>query len=301
MDVLQILNSIGYTDLRDIGNDFQTKPLYRDSDNPTALCVSKKTGQWYDFVTKDGGSIAKLVKITLGLPSTSAARDFLGEDCPLLTKEHSVELKGVKKFDKELLLKLRKDHTYWINRRIKESTIEVFEGGTTFNGRMNYRYVFPIFDERDSLVGFSGRQLKDNPDFHKWKHIGSKSNWLYPLKWNYDYISASKQVILIESIGDMLALWEADIRNTLVTFGIDISAKVVQFLLKMDIEKTFIAFNNDENNNSVGNEAAIDGYNYLCKFFDPSQIRIAIPDGKDFGEMSLEQINLWKQKYLLPK
>ena len=190
-----------------------------------------------------------------------------------------------------------KNHDYWVSRGISARTVSTFEGGVTFNGRMKNRYVFPIFDEHDELIGFSGRLLDINMNLPKWKHIGAKSNWCYPLKWNYNLLLKLKEVILIESIGDMLALWEAGVKNTIVTFGIGISHSIIEFLLRIDAQRILISFNNDEQNNLVGNDAADKERRHLMKYFDDSQIIIAIPDYKDFGEMDGEQINLWKSKF----
>lgn len=301
MDVQQVLYNIGYTQMRDLGKEFQMRPLYRDSDNYTALCVNKHTGNWFDFVTKRGGHLEELVQLTLRLPTVENAQEYLGSTCQFVRPTiEIVELKDVKKFKKELLFKLNKDHSYWLGRNISEKTINTFEGGTTFNGRMAYRYVFPIFNENDELVGFSGRRLTDNENFPKWKHLGGKSSWIYPLKWNVTDIVLSKEVILLESIGDMLALWEVGIRNTIVTFGVDISVKIVQFLLRIDTRRILIGFNNDNGNNFVGNQAAEHGRKQLLNFFDEKQVIVAIPEFKDFGVMKPEQITAWKKQYLQP-
>lgn len=297
MDVLEVLQKIGYTDLQDSGRDFRTRPLYRASDNKTSLCINKSTGEWYDFSQRTGGGIARLVQLTLNLPTLDSVKEYFGGTLPvsLARIKDSIELTDVKKFNKELLIKLSRDHEYWLNRGVSEATINTFEGGIANNGRMRHRYVFPIFNNREELVGFSGRLIINSDSLPKWKHIGSKSNWCYPLKWNESVIKASKVVVLVESIGDMLALWEAGIRNTIVTFGLDISVKIIEVLLKFDVKQIFISFNNDFDNGLVGNEAADDAKLKLLKFFDPEQITVALPDAKDFGEMNQEQIEIWRQ------
>ncbi len=299
MDLKEILHRIGYVNLQDHGKEYRTAPLYRSSGNSTSLCINKANGQWYDFSARDGGSLLGLVKLTLNLPSMKAAKDYVGDETLTIesTGKHRYELDETKKFDKALLLKLRKDHSYWEGRGVSIRTIETFQGGTTFNGRMCYRYVFPILDEKDDLVGFSGRRLNDNSDYPKWKHLGAKSSWLYPLKWNKKFIIESKEVILVESIGDMLSLWEFGIKNVLVTFGVDVSPKIMELLLRFDANRVLIAFNNDSGNGMVGNKAAVDGRKLLLKHFDPEQVIIAIPEEKDFGEMGQTQIDLWKNKF----
>ena len=295
MDGKEILQKIGYTDLREGSKEWSTRPLYRDSDNYTALSINKVTGDWYDFVERIGGKLPQLVQKTLQLPDNQAVEAFLGDSSYKITIKNNYELTDVKKFDKQLLIKLGKDHSYWASRGVSVHTVNTFQGGVTFNGRMAYRYVFPIFNDREDLVGFSGRRLNENENFAKWKHLGKKTGWLYPIKWNAHIIMEKKEVILVESIGDMLSLWEAGIKNTLVTFGVNVSPKIIEFLLKIDAQKIIIAFNNDSDNKSVGNFAAEEAKLKLMNFFDERQITIAIPESKDFGVMSIEQIDLWKK------
>jgi DNA primase len=99
------------------------------------------------------------------------------------------------------------------------------------------------------------------------------------------------KVILVESIGDMLALWEAGVKNSIVTFGLEISLEILNQLLRMDVDKITISFNNDEGNNDRGNIAAYKGRKKLLKYFDSKQVEIKLPSGyNDFGEMPANEI-----------
>jgi len=301
MNVLDILRKLGYTSFRETQTHYAVRPLHRESDNDWAVAIDKQTGQWYDFVKKQGGTIYKLAALTKGFKTKKEVLDFLqmdlGPSGAEMEIQHRYELEEVKCFDKNLLCKLNKDHTYWIERGISPLTIATFEGGVASNGRLKDRYVFPIFDDRDNLIGFSGRNLIKTSRAPKWKHIGAKSNWCYPLKWNHHIIIPKQEVILVESIGDMLALWDAGIKNTIVTFGVSISRSIIEFLLRIDAQRILLALNNDEDNNLVGNEAADKESRHLAKHFDEHQIVIALPDSKDFGEMSVEQIQAWQHKF----
>jgi len=289
-DVKEILSSLGYK-LRDVGKEFRTKPLYRDSDSDNVLSIKKDTGYWYDFKTSQHGSFDKLVKITLGL-------DDLKTEEYLKNKDWQTEASGIEKekleelkiFPKELLCKLEKDHSYWATRNIKEETVSIFEGGVASNGRMKDRYVLPIFNSKKQIVGFTGRDLIGNKKA-KWKHLGDKSKWVYPLFFNKDHVLKAKSIILVESVGDMLSLWQAGVKNTAVTFGLDINNALLNLFIRMDLDKIYISFNNDEN--QAGNQAAKKLYFKLIKFFDKEQILIALPTKNDFGEMNEEEIKEW--------
>jgi hypothetical protein len=296
-DFAEILTDLGYT-LRDYGKEYRTRPLYRESDNDTILTIEKSTGKWYDFKELRGGAFEELVRRTLKLPSTDEAsewlkkKDFTSEGSDA---EEKPLIKDKKIFSKEVLSRIFSEHEYWNKRGISTTTLKIFEGGVVRSGRMKDRYVFPILDGRNNLVGFSGRDLLnlENSKRPKWKHIGDKSNWKYPLQANYKTLKSIREIILVESIGDMLALWENEIQNIIVTFGLDVSTSVVNLLLKLDPNKIYISFNNDSSNNNAGNVAAEKAKRKLLKYFDRYQIQIALPDKKDFGEMDKEEIDRW--------
>ena len=161
---------------------------------------------------------------------------------------------------------------------------------------MKNRYVFPIFNSRDEIVGFTGRYIKEvTGDYKiaKWKHIGSVSNWCFPLKYNLKEIQSKKEVILVESVGDMLALWNAGIKNTIVTFGLTVSKAITTLLIKLDINKIFVSFNNDDEHTGAGNRAAEEAAQKLLLHFDPDQVCVRLPSKNDFGEMTGTEIEQW--------
>ena len=103
----------------------------------------------------------------------------------------------------------------------------------------------------------------------------------------------TKKVILVESIGDMLALWEKGVKNVIVTFGLYVSPKIKQILMALDPNKIYISFNNDDN--KAGNNGAIKAYQNLKRQFDTHQLEINLPPKNDFGCMSSEEIKIWNQ------
>lgn len=300
----EILVEIGY-ELLDRGNSFRTKPLYRDSDSPDVLSIDKDSGVWYDHKERRGGKFEELVRISLSQENITETKEWIKSRLPN-ESTHSNNLpkpkvNSVKKYPKELLLKLNKDHSYWESRGISIEAVETFNGGVASEGQMKNRYVFPVFNSRDEVVGFSGRYVNKIPeDFKiaKWKHIGSVSNWCFPVKYNLKQIQSKKEVILVESIGDMLALWNAGIENVVVTFGLTVSKAITTLLIKLDVRKVFISFNNDGTENSAGNRAAREAAEKLHLHFDPSQIEVALPTKNDFGDMSEVEIKQWHSSLL---
>jgi hypothetical protein len=296
-NIYQILTNIGYS-LKDYGREYRTKPLYRDSDNDTVLRIYKDTGFWVDFKENISGNFPLLIKKSLKLESEDQAKVWLKEKNYSYASDNKIQqpkIKDKKTFDKDLLLKLEKNHNYWTNRGVKEETLSLFKGGLAKAGKMKNRYVFPIFNSKEEIVGFSGRDVTNESKI-KWKHLGDKSNWCYPTYLNLDYLKENKEIYLIESIGDCLSLWDAGIKNTIVTFGLEISTSILNLLLKIDPNKIYISFNNDIAKNNAGNNAAEKAINKLLRYFDRKQLEIKLPSKKDFGEMSFEEIKAWKIK-----
>ena len=105
---------------------------------------------------------------------------------------------------------------------------------------------------------------------------------------------AEKEVFLVESIGDMLALWDCGIKNSLVSFGLDLSVPCLNTLLKVDPTKIYICFNNDANSSGAGNAASQKLKKKLLKYFDPSQVKVCtLEKYNDFGEMPYPEIELF--------
>jgi len=291
--VKDILTQIGYT-LRDCGKEYRTKPLYRDSDNHNVLCIKKDTGVWFDFKENKYGKLEDLVKLTLDLKDITEAKDFIKNKFNYQApKVQKPELESSRPYSKDNLNRIYPEYTYWQNRGIGKDTLKVFESGVMKDGKLKSRYVFPVFDKLNRLIGCAGRDVSGNNPI-KWKLLGQKKLWVYPFKYNRKYIAEQKKVFLVESIGDMLSLWEAGIKNTLVLFGLNVSSKVKQVLIMLNLEKIYISLNNDMN--SAGNDAAQKIYLDMLKHFDKQQLSIELPTKNDFGCMSKSEILQWKNQ-----
>ena len=92
----------------------------------------------------------------------------------------------------------------------------------------------------------------------------------------------------------MLALWEAGIKNCIVTFGLSITPKIKQILMLINPNKIYISFNNDVN--QAGNIAAEKAHGNLRRQFDLPQIEIKLPPKNDFGCMTKQEILTWKNQ-----
>lgn len=296
LNVFQVLTDLGYK-LKDHGKEYRTRPLYRDSDNDSVLRIYKDTGKWVDFKQNISGDMNSLIQLTLKLENTTKAEEWLKNKNFAFKSPIEIEkplIKSSKKFDAEILSKLEDYQDYWLKRGVTLETLKVFKGGVAKMGKMKNRYVFPIFNAKNNIIGFSGRDVTSVSKI-KWKHIGEKTEFVYPLFINSQIIQEQKEIILVESIGDMLSLWQAGFKNTLVTFGTNLSLAILNYCLKVDPKIIYISLNNDFEKNHAGNIGADKMESRLSRYFDKNQLKIALPPKKDFGEMTNEEILKWKK------
>jgi hypothetical protein len=289
-DIRSILESVGYV-LRDDGPFWRTKPLYRDSKNPTSLRIRKSTGHWTDFSASLGGNLQELMDLTVGRPVdlSSLAVEDLAEIKECIRTNTNVKREWAN-------ATLVKSYNFYLQRGISQVVQEEFNLRVCQSGKMTRRVVFPIFDEEGEVMGIDGRTLFNVQP--KWKKLGYKLDWVYPLT-SVPHILDKNEAILVESIGDTLALYEAGIKNVFCIFGLKISSKVIGKLIELGVGKVIIATNNDKdfqenpNTRQAGNRASEKIAEKLLKFFDPSVINIKLPPKKDFGDMGKPEIINW--------
>jgi hypothetical protein len=282
--IKDILESIGYQ-LIDCGNHWRTSALYRNGDNKTAVQIYKNTGVWTDFVDNQGPKpIEALIKLTLKddrKQLNSILKNILNGEVVEHTPRELIQMENI--YPDTILERLFPNYNFYKNKKISEETQKFFRTGLAGVGQMYRRMVFPIYNEHGQIVGFSGRKVDDNNDYAKWKHLGKRRNWIYPAyvpsEDNVDkIISEKKQVILVESIGDCMSLFEQGIKNTLVTFGLGINSNIISYLSSKEINRIIISNNNDfESSKNHGLISSIKTFIVLSKFFNLDQLVIKLP------------------------
>lgn len=304
----KILIDLGY-DLSDKGSYWQTNAVYRNGDNKTAIQIWKNSGIWKDYVANTPYQpFKKLLEISCS--DDNKIEQFLkessDENLTFNTYSKTPKMQAEAFFNQDEITTLIPHFSFYNNKKISDDTLHLYQSGFAMSGRLNGRMVFPILNENKKIIGLSGRHLLWNQSsmFSKWKHLGRKSCWIYPIHMSDKNIFAQatedkQEIILVEGIGDSLALTEQKIYNHLVLFGLDISSKQMSYLLSLQVKKIIIATNNDANKqDNRGLKAAIKLYAKLAKYFDPEKIEIRLPILKDFGEM-LENnicISKWENK-----
>lgn len=297
--VRDILLDIGYN-LRDQDNMwYRASAVYRGGGNPSTLAINKETGAWKDFKTGDKGSLRELIRLTLNISHDEVREKFKDLQTKSSHKPSRPKLlpEEGEIFSPSVLDNFLQDNSYWNERGITDETLEPFKGGVCSAGVMKNRYTFPVFNSRQDLVGITGRyiyNIKEASLTKKWKIKGAKKNWRYPLQVNAKILKKIKKVILVESIGDMLALWQAGYKHVMVTFGTEISLSIINLMLTLDPDQIILSFNDDSGRGDAGNNAAKKEYKKLSKYFDQNQLRICLPTGQnDFGGMSSDEILAW--------
>lgn len=299
--IQEVLTSLGYT-LSDKGSYWQTSAIFRGGDNKTAIQIYKDTGIWKDYVQQTPYMpFEKLLKITLKTNDDSLIKNYIKTDCDFdferRTSEKKIEME--KTYPESSLSRLLPHYKFYNDRGISTDTLKLFKGGLATEGKMFQRFVFPIFNSDNKIHGFSGRIMSKSSTAPKWKHVGVKSKWIYPHNLSLNEIQKKQEVILVESIGDVLSLFENGYKNILCTFGLEISPSLISYLVGVNPKKIIISFNNDKlSKNNAGKNGAIKNFLKLQKFLDNQKIYIHLPTKNDFGEMNSEDFTEWSNKLL---
>ena len=289
------LRNLGFSP-KDFGDYFRMKAIYRQGSNPLALCVEKNTGNFRDFGAfspyPQKGSWQDLQRL---VGKTSSGISFNRPQ-----EEQEKFMKQVE-FPIEMLKRLLPMWDFYTERGISEETMKSFQSGMAMSGKLARRICFPVFNTANKIIGFAGRWYKSqvpNEMTPKWKLISPKTNFVYPCHLNKPNTLG---VILVESIGCVVRLKECGINNAFCLFGTSLGGGLLKYLISENPNRIFIATNNEPDNNSIGNLAAEKIQKKLVKFFDESKIHVELPFGKDFFDMTNEEVVRWynnlQQKY----
>lgn len=304
-DFQGILESVGYT-LIDCGDHWRTQALYRDGDNKTALKIYKNTGVWMDFVQNRGSKpFEALIELTTKDKKETEAilANSYTDEVSNYQPNEKIQMERI--YPDSSLEKLFPNYHFYQGKNISEETQKAFQVGLAGVGKMYRRMVFPVYNEHSQIVGFSGRHVDSNNEkwkhLPKWKHVGKRNNWVYPA-FNTstgvdEEIELKKEVILVESIGDALGLYEQGIKNVLVIFGLSVNSNIINYLSGRAVVNICIATNNDSGSSeNRGLIAAVKSYLKLSSYFDLGSLSVKFPPKpyNDFGDAHLNDCDIKK-------
>lgn len=289
-NIEEILVDLGYTLTKD-GDGWRARPIYRDSSNDTSLKVYEN-GNFCDFSAGIRGTFTELVRLTKNLDSIDKAREYLNSkdyqySAPNKSIEEPIIRKEYKIFSPEITNELKQDYSYWNKRGISDDVLKLNTGGV-YKGR----YWFLIYNSKGEIIGKTGRDLTGKSKI-KWLHKGKRNSWVYNAYLNSKTIQEKKEVIIVESPGDYLSLAECGINNVLVLFGVEMSLSILNYLLRINVNKIYLSLNDDKENNLVGNLACEKLARRLNKYFDYHQIMLK---NNFFGCNDLNELLLDKGK-----
>ena len=305
--IKECLERLGYK-LSDRGQYWQTNAIFRNGDNKTAIQIYKNTGVWKDHVEGTSFSpLKRLVEITIGTNDSNEIKKYMDEDESTIgimysnnVNKEKIQMEEI--YPESCLSKLLPHYKFYNDKGISSEVLKNLKGGFATSGKLNKRFVFPIYNELGQIHGFSGRDMSNYEGRPKWKHIGKKKSWIYPLYSNKEVnesIQKSGEVILVESIGDLLSLNQNGYKNVLVTFGLDVSNKLSCTLVSLNLNKVILSLNNDKDSvENRGLEASVLNYLRLLNFFEKEKLSICLPVKNDFGDMTREDFKIWKEKLL---
>ena len=308
-EIKNSLERLGYK-LHDRGSYWQTSALFRSGDNQTALQIYKNSGVWKDYVEGTTfNNFKKLIQVTLGTNDPSEIKKYLSGEDPFKfsnnKKAPAEKIRMEEIYPLDMLDRLLPHYKFYNNKGISTSILNSLKGGLATSGKLNQRFVFPIFNEDMQIHGFSGRDIYSSPNSNrpKWKHIGRKSSWLYP---TYTDIKTEKHIqdkgflIIVESIGDLLNLKQNGIHNVMVSFGLDFSSKLLSYIVSLNPNKIVISLNNDDlSEENRGKIASHKNYlKMISNLFMPNKIKMCPPLKNDFGDMSADDFIPWNENLL---
>lgn len=268
----------------------QFKPTYRNSNNPNGASIDLKSGWTTDWAEDCKFPIEVLVKKVTG--EKLSEQDLLKFQ-PVYEETDEKE----KTFWKEdALLQYVPNHDYWIKRGISKETLIFFKGGLSHGGKLYQRYVWPVYDRLNRIIGFTGRDITDESPI-KYKHEGKSTEFLFGVfnkdgdtRPVLDSILETSHVILVEGPSDSVSAFDEGVKNVLPTVGLNISKTMMSFLIGVNPKKITLAQNIDEN--FSGQNAVVKNFAKLANHFDLDQIEIKYPIGNDLAE-NKKDIKKW--------
>lgn len=181
----------------------------------------------------------------------------------------------------DTLYQILKNKGFAVSDMIKLGLVKQNDDGAYFDLFSN-RIMFPVTNLRGQVVGFSGRALTKT---EKVKYMNSpetvifkKSELVYHLYEGLGDIRKAKQVILHEGFFDVIASYQAGIKNSVATMGTALTSQHAR-ILKQVTPNVIIAYDGDE----AGQKATKSAIPLLSSVALKSGV-LVIPDGMDPDE-----------------
>lgn len=317
--ITTILDTFGVSYQERAGRLLSSCPCYNhqgDRDNLNAFSYSLDKSTWCCFShhchVDVGQDIIGLVRAIKNCAFTEAVewlRKFIDNN---ISETEQVNLnRSIKKIVSNKNFRVNEDRLKYLDfnridlllqRGFSKSVLQKFQVGfwSRLGTFMHDRLVIPIRDENGLLVGFSGRTIYPESEWHsrsidkKWKHgsdyvqhiSGSLkiSDILFNLYNAKKYLGEKKSVVLVEGPCDGFKLDMAGIYNWCAIMGSSLSLKQQKLLIDTGVNNINLCLDGDK----PGVDAAKRINNIIGKIFT---VHITtFPEGRDPGDLSVDEI-----------
>ncbi len=113
------------------------------------------------------------------------------------------------------------------------------------------RLIVPIINNSNKVVAFGGRVIEKNPSFAKYKNtsdtqIFNKRRVIFNVNKLHKLVKEEKvdYVIMVEGYMDVIALWQAGIKNVVASMGTQLTVEQAR-LLKRYVNKVVVSYDGD--------------------------------------------------------
>ena len=257
--LLQILEALGFDNIRDRGKYFQFPN--KDGDNQTAISILKDTLTYNNYTRNDKGNLITLVmkekclefpqalkwiSKTLGLSGVSSnikiKKPFGGFYTGLIPDENDMD-SNIKTYPESILGDdLHKYSILWYDDGVNFEVQEKFNLG--YNLETN-SILIPIYNTSGELVGCKARKNDSKCESSErwWAYLPfPKTQVVYGYHWNYKKIIEKDMCFVTESEKSVMQCHSYDCHLALATLGHDISPSQAKIIKSLKTSKIIISY-----------------------------------------------------------
>jgi len=215
-------------------------------------------------------------------PAGKRALEYLLEERKIKLQTINTYMLGFSPNERDALVVYLSKKKNFSKDEIIDAGLAVFYGGRLkdfFQGRL----IFPLYDHRSNIIGFSGRILENS--HAKSKYINTRETLVYHkgsvffgLNLSKDAIKKANQTIITEGEFDVIACFQEGITNTVAVKGTALTEEQVNLISRF-AQKITLCFDED----NAGHEAIKRSLPILEKKGLTTTV-VVIPDGKDADE-----------------
>jgi len=219
-NILQHLEGLAFGEaVRELGKRVGVKVESRDQ-TPEERVRAKKRATLYEVCAE---AEAWFHSNLMTSPEASGAREYLKSRG--ITQETIKECRlGFAPDSFQAMTSALHKQGYSEKMMVEAAIARRSDKGRTYSAFRN-RLIFPIFDRRKRVIAFGARAMTPEEE-KRGKYINSsaspiynKSSTLYGLSWARPSITKNNRVLLVEGYFDVLALYQAGIKETVATCG----------------------------------------------------------------------------------